>query len=119
MTADDQQRGSEPSSPERPAAARDIGQSSASAPTPRTAAEIEQWMVTYLAQALDTRPEDVEVTVPFQHYALDSVQAVGMTGDLEEWLGYRIDPMVVYDYPTIESLSQYLSEQTGAATDSA
>ena len=78
----------------------------------RTKAEVEQWMAEYLAGALHSSPDQIDITVPFEQFALDSVQAVGMTGDLEEWLGCRIDPMVVYDYPTIESLAGYLAEQT-------
>jgi acyl carrier protein len=33
-----------------------------------------------------------------------------MTGELENWLGYSIDPTLIYDYPTIESFAQHLTE---------
>jgi acyl carrier protein len=81
-------------------------------PEPRSAADVEQWMVEYLARLLHTPADQIDVTVPFEQFALDSVQAVGMTGDLEEWLGVPVDPMAVYDHPTIERLAKYLAEQT-------
>jgi len=80
---------------------------------PRSPEEVQDWMVAYLARILETVPAEIDVDASFEQFALDSVNAIGMTGDLEEWLGVRIDPMTVYDYPTIRSLSQYLAEQTG------
>lgn len=75
----------------------------------RSAAEIQDWMVSYIGRELGVPPEQVDVSVPFEQFALDSATAIGMTGDLESWLGSRIDPTVVYDYPTIQDMSQYLA----------
>jgi acyl carrier protein len=75
-----------------------------------TAAEIQTWMVSYLADLLEIDPDDVDVASPFDQYGLDSAVAVGMTGDLEDWLGSQLDPTLLYDYPTIESLSHHLAE---------
>jgi acyl carrier protein len=44
---------------------------------------------------------------------LDSAAAVGMTGELADWLDHEMDPTLLYDYPTIESLVQYLSVSIG------
>ncbi len=71
-------------------------------------------MVAYLARLLETSPAEIDVDASFEQFALDSVTAIGMTGELEEWLGVQVDPMAAYDYPTIRSLSQYLAEQSGA-----
>ncbi|MEO1133146.1 MAG: acyl carrier protein, partial [Cyanobacteria bacterium J06639_1] len=68
-----------------------------------------------LADILDVEPEDVDVTIAFDRFGLDSSAAIGMTGDLEEWLGYDIDATVLYDYPTIQSLSQYLGKNLAAS----
>jgi acyl carrier protein len=75
----------------------------------RSAMEIQTWIVDYLAQLLAVDAADVDVTVPFDRYGLDSAAAVGMTGELADWLDHEIDPTVLYDYPTIESLVQYLN----------
>jgi acyl carrier protein len=73
-------------------------------------------MVTYLARHLNVQPDEIDVTVPFEHFALDSAAAIEMTGDLEEWLAARVDPMMVYDYPTIKDMSHYLGRD--ASSDS-
>jgi acyl carrier protein len=75
----------------------------------RTSGEIQQWMVTYLARQLQVEPEAIDVSLPFYEFSLDSATAIGMTGELEEWLGRRIDVTMVYEYPTIEGLARYLA----------
>ncbi|BAZ29705.1 phosphopantetheine-binding protein [Cylindrospermum sp. NIES-4074] len=75
-----------------------------------TRAEIQAWIVTYIADLLQIDADEIDVTIPFDRYGLDSSAAVGMTGDLETWLRYELDATLLYDYPTIEILSQYLSE---------
>lgn len=76
-----------------------------------TTAEIQAWIVSYLAELLEIEPDEVNVTIPFDRYGLDSSVTVGLTGDLEEWMGRKLDPTLLYDYPTIESLSQHLAEE--------
>jgi acyl carrier protein len=71
-------------------------------------AEIQSWVVSYLADWLEVDPDEIDVSIPFDRYGLDSSAAVGMTGDLEDWLGREIDPTVLYDYPTIRGLAQHL-----------
>lgn len=78
--------------------------------TKRSATQIEEWLIEYLAQILEVDPDEMDVTVPFDRYGLDSAQAIGMIGELEEWLGEEIDPTLPYDYPTIESLAQHLAD---------
>ncbi|MBD2448800.1 acyl carrier protein [Nostoc sp. FACHB-152] len=74
-----------------------------------TSQEIQEWIIAYLADLLEIEPEEVDVTIPFDRYGLDSSAAVGMTGDLEDWLKTEIDPTLLYDYPTVEALVQHLS----------
>jgi acyl carrier protein len=68
-------------------------------------------MVSYLSELLAIEPDDVNVTIPFDRYGLDSSVAIGLTGDLETWLDRKLDPTLLYDYPTIEALSQHLAEE--------
>lgn len=76
-----------------------------------SAAEIQAWMSSYLAQLLALEPDEINVTIPFDRYGLDSSVAVGLTGDLEDWLDRKLDPTLLYDYPTIEALAQHLAEE--------
>ncbi|MEM7760413.1 MAG: acyl carrier protein [Cyanobacteria bacterium P01_A01_bin.40] len=72
-------------------------------------AEIQDWIISYLADLLEIEPEEIDVTVPFDRYGLDSTAAVALTGDLEDWLETEIDPTLLYDYPTVEALVQHLA----------
>jgi acyl carrier protein len=90
------------------------GANYASLKQPPTATEIQAWIVTYLAQLLEINPDEVDTTIPFDQYGLDSSAAVGMTGDLEDWMGKKIDPTLLYDYPTIVALSEHLAEEPTA-----
>jgi acyl carrier protein len=75
-----------------------------------TTKEIQAWIAAYIADLLEIEPEEVDLQVPFDRYSLDSSVAVGLTGDLEDWLGCKLDPTLLYDYPTIAALAEYLSQ---------
>jgi acyl carrier protein len=72
--------------------------------------ELQTWIVNYVAELLEVKPEKIDVAIAFDRYGLDSSAAVGLAGDLEDWLERELDPTLLYDYPTIESLSEHLVE---------
>lgn len=74
----------------------------------RSSSEVRQWLSAYLADLLEVEEDEVDTSLPFDRYGLDSSAAVGMTGDLEDWLACEIDPTVIYDYPTVDALASYL-----------
>ena len=74
-----------------------------------TAEEIQDWIVDYLSKQMQISPDSIDIMAPFESLALDSATAIGMTGDLEHWLGRPIDPTTVYDYPTIEEMAEFLA----------
>ncbi|MBW4633669.1 MAG: acyl carrier protein [Iphinoe sp. HA4291-MV1] len=73
-----------------------------------TTAEIQAWIVSYVANLLEIEPDEVDVTIPFDRYGLDSSATVGLTGELADWLERDIDPTLMYDYPTVQALVRYL-----------
>ena len=76
----------------------------------RGAGEIAAWFVSQLAQELVLSPTEIDTSVPFAHYGLDSVHAIRLTAALEAWLGRELSPTLAYDYPTIDLLSTHLAE---------
>jgi len=78
----------------------------------KTADDIKSWVVAYLADLLETDEDEIDVTIPFDRYGLDSSAAVGLTGELEDWLGREVPPTLLYDYPTVESLVEYLGSNS-------
>lgn len=77
-----------------------------------TEAKIQAWLVSYLAELLEIDSDEIDVTIPFDRYGLDSSALVGLTGDLEAWLRRELDPTLLYDYPTIDALVQHLIEES-------
>ena len=76
-----------------------------------TKAAIESWLVEKLAIAMKVDKAKIDVKEPFTDFALDSVAALRVVGQLEELLGRQLEPTLLYDYPDIESLSAHLAAQ--------
>jgi acyl carrier protein len=72
---------------------------------------LEKWLVANLAVALRVDPSKVAVDAPFADYALDSVTALHLVGQMEDLLGRQLEPTLLYDYRDIDSLSEYLASQ--------
>ena len=73
-----------------------------------TPEQIQEWLISYLANLLDMDEEDIDIDEPFDRYGLDSASAVGLMGDLGTWIKQDFDPTLIYDFPTIASLSNHL-----------
>jgi amino acid adenylation domain-containing protein/thioester reductase-like protein len=76
---------------------------------------IQSWLVTRIAAILEIEPASIDPRHPFTYYGLGSVQAVGLTGDLEVFLNRKLAPTLAWDYPTIESLANYLANDSQQA----
>ena len=72
------------------------------------AREIQDWLIAHLAALGATAPDTIDIHAPFSTYGLSSLDAVTLSGDLEELLGRRFPPTLAYDYPSISTLSRYL-----------
>ena len=81
-------------------------------PIRRTAEEVERWLAEELSAKLKILPSDFDVRQPFTNYGLDSVQMVGLIGDLETYLGRSLQPTLAWDYPTTETLAKFLATES-------
>ncbi|MEH1986979.1 beta-ketoacyl synthase N-terminal-like domain-containing protein [Nostoc sp.] len=73
-------------------------------------AEIQAWLINKIAQRQNIAPHSIDPHESFAYYGLDSIAAVSLSADLEDWLGCQLLPTLAYDYPTIATLSAYLTE---------
>jgi acyl transferase domain-containing protein/acyl carrier protein len=74
--------------------------------------EIQDWLITHVAELLQIAPDKIDIQEPFANYGLSSREAVNLSGELEDLLGRRLSPTLVYEYPNIWLLSKYLGEQS-------
>ena len=75
---------------------------------PPTEEAIQTWLVERIAKALEMGDRRIDVETPFARLGLDSRTAVGMSGELERWLGRRLSPTLIWDFPTIAALARHL-----------
>ena len=73
-----------------------------------TTEEIQNWLLNKISSQLNLKPSDIEITNELATYGLDSMDAVMISGELEDALEIELASTVLWDYPTIESLSTYL-----------
>jgi len=78
---------------------------------------IRNWLITQVARELHVDPSEIEISKPFAHYGLDSAISLMVTSDLEEFLGRSLDSTLLWNYPTIEKLAQYLSADKTPSTN--
>ena len=74
--------------------------------------DIMEWMRNYLAAHLKVDRERIEVDMQFEDYGLDSRTSMEMIGELAERIGAEVDPGVIYDYSTIETLAAHVAKLT-------
>jgi 8-amino-7-oxononanoate synthase len=72
--------------------------------------DLSHWLISRLAEILDLEATEIDVQTDFMDYGLSSVEAVNLSGDLENLLDRRLSPTLLLDYPNIESLASYLGE---------
>lgn len=75
----------------------------------KSATDIQDWLVNWIADELSFAPDEIDIQEPFVNFGLSSRQAVFMAGELEDWLEQPLDPRLAWDYPTIEKLADYLA----------
>jgi acyl carrier protein len=89
--------------------------------TPPTAADLstrenlERWIRTALARALERPETDIALDADFDSLGLPSLEAVTLSGDLEDALGRPVDANVVFDHPSIARLAAALTTERAHA----
>ena len=80
---------------------------------------IEQWLSDRIAQKLGISPSEISTSEPFAVMGLDSVQAVRLSADLEDYLKLKLSPTIIFDYPSIGDLAAYLVEPSAQTSQRA
>lgn len=78
--------------------------------SPCTVEDIQNWLIDQFAQQLDVDPDDIDIEEPFDNYELDSSKALVLLGRLEKWLDKELNPILIFNYPTITQLAERLGE---------
>jgi acyl carrier protein len=87
--------------PDRPLTASEID---------RLAERIESFLLDWLIERAGAAGGDADRDRPFAEYGLDSLAAVELSVELEQWLHVQLTPIVAWNYPTPAALARYLAE---------
>jgi thioester reductase-like protein len=75
------------------------------------AIEIESWLVINICKHLEIEVEELDITEPIESYGLNSAQAMLLVSEAEKIFGFKLSPMLLWHYPTIETLAERLAEE--------
>ena len=77
----------------------------------RGSAEIQRWMQEAIGDELNVAGESLDPTEPFTSYGLDSIAAFTLTLALADWLERDLPASLLWEYPTIAELAEFLGEE--------
>lgn len=80
-----------------------------------TSDRIQTWLVDRIAEQLGVQPQEIDPRSPMEEYGLDSAQVMQIFAQAETLLGYQPSPLLLWHYPTVETLSQRLVEDLTAS----
>jgi acyl carrier protein len=66
-------------------------------------------MVAKLSELVEAGAPKIDVQTPLTRYGVDSVKMVEVAGELEKFLGRKIEDEVLQDHPDIQSLARHLA----------
>jgi acyl carrier protein len=78
--------------------------------SPVTREEIQDWLAEQIAQQLGQDADEIALTISFNAYGLESVQAMAIAAAGKQRYGLDISPLVIWNYPTIATLSDYIEQ---------
>ncbi|MEV2240434.1 SDR family NAD(P)-dependent oxidoreductase [Micromonospora sp. NPDC049891] len=80
-----------------------------------TREQFEERILRALGERLQLDPEALDPQRPVATYGLQSVDLVGLIGELERWSGRALPATLAWEYPTVEALAGFLSDGDEAA----
>ena len=75
-----------------------------------TSEQMSDWLRERIARDIGQDPDSVDPAASFDRLGIDSLALLGVIGDLAGELDIEIETSVLFDHPSIEALSNHLSE---------
>ncbi|MEU3201996.1 MULTISPECIES: acyl carrier protein [unclassified Streptomyces] len=74
---------------------------------------VQEWLVEKVAHKLGVPQSEVNPDQYFDEFDLDSTEALVLSGELENWLGFELETTALWYHPTINELSRYIVQKQG------
>jgi acyl carrier protein len=69
---------------------------------------ILRWLTTRVASYLEVPVHMVDAMVPLAELGVDSVYAVSLVGDVEAHFDIEVDATMIFDYPTLAHIAEFI-----------
>lgn len=76
---------------------------------------LQEWLIQKIASLTSKNILDINIDIPLADYGLDSMHAIGLSGEIEDQFGIAVEPTLAWDYPTIDLMARYLITVLSAA----
>lgn len=73
-----------------------------------TREKLTTWFTDKLSDELGIKKEEISLTPPIESYHLDSISAVSLSQDLEDFVGFYIEPTIFSEFETINEMIEWI-----------
>ena len=73
-----------------------------------TKESLENWIINWVKENKKLEDIHIDPKESLFSYGLDSIAAVKLSGDLEQFLQRNLEPTIVWEYPCVHDLSEYI-----------
>ena len=77
-------------------------------------AEFRTWLIDRIAAVLKRDPSAIDADTPLVDYGVDSLYALAIVDDIENHLGVSVEATMMWDYPSVATLTSALADQLTA-----
>jgi acyl carrier protein len=75
-----------------------------------TAELLRPWLVQRVADYTERDPATIDPAAPLSAFGLDSVYALALCGEIEDYLGVSLEATVIWDHPSVDALVAFLCD---------
>jgi len=68
-----------------------------------------RWLTARLAAYLEVPVATIDPMVPLAELGVDSARAMSLVGDVEDHFDIEVDPTMIFDYPTLAHIADYIT----------
>ena len=79
-----------------------------------TSESVRSWLSDRVASYTDRPVATVAADAPITEYGLDSVSALELCAEIEDRYGVRVEPVDLWDHPTVAALGALVADRAGA-----
>jgi acyl-CoA synthetase (AMP-forming)/AMP-acid ligase II/acyl carrier protein len=71
---------------------------------------VRNWLKAWLVARVGIEPSEIQLDKQFDEYGLDSLTAVELSGELEDWSGVELTPTNAWEHPSIDSMASLVTD---------